>query len=215
MQIFPFQDWVSITNKWIEQKAQQYKAKSLFLPAGETPKELYADWRKHSPGFLEQLHLMQVDDVIDSEKEGLFRKFFREELPLYRVRYPQKGMVADLAILGVGTNGHIAFHEPGIPWSFEFGEVDLANDTKLRLGLESSARGITFGAATFLQAKAIMLIVKGKKEEAYHKFMQADSSIPVSALRSHADLTVVSEIAIPQSRGFSPGKDRLFSAENL
>ncbi|MCO5144036.1 MAG: 6-phosphogluconolactonase [Oligoflexia bacterium] len=215
MQIFPFQDWVQTTNKWIEQKVQQYQAKSLFLPAGDTPKELYADWRKNSPDFLEKLHLLQVDDVIDSEKEGLFKKFFRDELPLYRVKYPQKGITADLAILGLGTNGHIAFHEPGLPWTFDFGEVDLADDTKKRLSLENSARGLTYGAATFLQAKAILLIVKGRKEDAYQKFMQKDADLPASALRSHSDLTLISEISTTQSRGFSPGKDRLFSAENL
>jgi len=183
------------TEAWLENRVRRYGAHSLFLPAGDTPKPLYARWRKNPPAYLAGMRLLQVDDVTTGTSKGLFARFFREELPALTVVAPEKEESADLAILGLGTNGHVAFHEPGLPMSFRFGEVDLANDTAARLKLEPGTKGITYGVGAFVNAKAILLVVRGEgKREVFEKLKLGDPSVPASGLLSHPDLTVLTDL---------------------
>jgi len=183
------------TEAWLESRVKRYGAKSLFLPAGETPKPLYARWRKSPPAYLRNLKLLQVDDVTTGAGKGVFARFFREELPGFIVVPPVKEEGADLAILGLGTNGHVAFHEPGIPFDFSFGEVDLHDDTARRLGLEPGTKGITYGVGAFRKAQAILLVVRGEnKREVYERLKKGDPSLPASGLLDHPDLTFLTEL---------------------
>lgn len=183
------------TEKWLENRVKRYGAQSLFLPAGETPKPLYARWRKAAPAYLKGLRLLQVDDVSTGKETGMFARFFQEELPTFHVEPPVKEAKADLAILGLGTNGHVAFHEPGLPSSFRFGEVDLADDTALRLKLEPGTRGITYGVGTFFESKAILLVVRGENKRAIlERLKKGDPSLPATGLLRHPDLTVLTDL---------------------
>lgn len=183
------------TEKWIENRVKRYGARSLFLPAGETPRPLYARWRKAEPGYLKGLRLLQVDDVSTGKEKGMFARFFQEELPGFDVEPPVKEEKADLAILGLGTNGHVAFHEPGIPSSFRFGEVDLADDTASRLKLEPGTKGVTYGVGAFFEAKAILLVVRGQnKKEALERLKKGDPTLPATGLLNHPDITVLTDL---------------------
>jgi len=185
---------IAITEEWIQRRVEKYQARSLFLPAGETPKPLYAKWRERWPSFLEGVDLLQVDDVLNGSGKDMFSNFFRQELPGRIVKYPVKGGKADLAILGFGTNGHVAFHEPFLPADFSFGEVDLEAETAKRLGIESTAKGITYGVGTFLQCRAILLVVRGAgKQKVFDRFLQGDPKVPASGLKEHADLVVLKD----------------------
>lgn len=185
---------IATTEEWIRVRVEKYKAKSLFLPAGETPKPLYAKWRERWPTFLEEVDLLQVDDVLNGSGRDMFAKFFRQELPGRQVKYPFQGGKADLAILGLGTNGHVAFHEPYLQKEFSFGEVDLEEETAKRLGIEPSAKGITYGVGTFLQCQAILLVVRGAgKQKVFDRFLQGDLKVPASGLKEHADLVVLKD----------------------
>lgn len=191
------QDFIIQAEDWLKNRVSKYSAKSLFLPAGETPKPLYAKWRSKPPAFLKDMKLLQVDDVIEGPKAHLFAKFFAEELPGYNVEPPIKEGKADLAILGLGTNGHVAFHEPGIPSSFTFGEVSLHADTAARLSLPTGTKARTYGVGAFYQAKAILLIVRGEnKREAFERLLKEDPSIPASGLARHPDLTILTDLEL-------------------
>lgn len=191
MELLSKQDGVRAAEDWLQDRLKRYRVGSLFLPAGETPKRLYAEWRAHPPAYLRGLRLLQVDDVLDGPGQGMFARFFAEELPGVEVVPPVREDSADLAILGLGTNGHVAFHEPGLPPSFSFGEVALAADTVNRLNLPLGTRGVTYGVGAFLRAKAILLIVKGaSKKAAWERFEKGDASLPATALKAHSDLSV-------------------------
>ena len=185
---------IAATEQWLASRVERHKARSLFLPAGETPKPLYAKWRKEWPAYLSGLKLMQVDDVLTGTGAGVFARFFQDELPGHPVIRPVQESKADLAILGLGTNGHVAFHEPGLPMSFRFGEVLLESDTARRLSLEAGTKGITYGVGVFSEAKAILLVVRGEsKKSAFEKFLKNDPSVPASGLLTHPDLTVLKD----------------------
>lgn len=194
MQILRTKESVPECNAWLRDRAGRYEAQSLYLPAGETPKPLYADWRAH-PERIARFRLYQVDDVAEGPKAGLFARFFQEELPGFSVEAPTRDVQADLAILGLGTNGHLAFHEPGLPTHFRFGRVALHDDTCARLGLAPGTHGISFGIGAFLATKAVLVLVRGaNKERALRALEKGEEGWPATALLQHPDLTVISEI---------------------
>ena len=170
--------------------------RALFLPAGGTMRPVYAKWREEVPSALKQLELLQMDEVIEGEKNGLFQAFFREELPMLRVfdlgEKPFLGKSS--AILGLGLNGHVAFHEPGLPLDFAFGEVNLSETSARELGVKIGCRAKTYGLGTFLKCESLLLVVTGEKKRAvYQRLMSEDPSLPATALLTHPNLTILAD----------------------
>ena len=187
--------WVGVANDWLREKVLQYDALSLYLPAGETPTKLYADWNRSPPSVLERLTLYQLDDIAEGSGKGRFASEFEKKLPRRLIHPPTADIQADLVILGYsGLNGHVAFHEPGIPDTFRFGEVKLRPESAHSLGLQAGTKAITFGLGALLATKAALLIGIGKeKRKVLDQALAGDTSLPVTALlQKHSDLTVLS-----------------------
>lgn len=108
----------------------------------------------------------------------------------------------DLAILGLGRNGHIAFNEPGSDWNAGTRLVALTEKTRAAQAVlypdpaEVPAAGLTMGVATIKRAKAILLLVAGDgKDEAVAALLRGvpDKNWPVTALLDHPNVTVVAD----------------------
>lgn len=108
----------------------------------------------------------------------------------------------DLAILGLGPNGHIGFNEPGSDWSASTHVVALSAETRAMHAAQTQAKfpipnfGITMGIATIFAARKILLLVAGgAKVNALAALRRAkpDSAWPVTALLTHRNLKVLSE----------------------
>jgi glucosamine-6-phosphate deaminase len=108
----------------------------------------------------------------------------------------------DLAILGLGTNGHIAFNEPGADWSSATHVVELSSETRAVHLFQQGGRqpipahGLTMGVATIRAAREILLLVAGEgKRSALEALCRGrpDPRWPVTSLLDHPALTVVSE----------------------
>lgn len=106
----------------------------------------------------------------------------------------------DLAILGLGRNGHIGFNEPGSDWTSRTRIADLADLTRQAQGglyaqpEEVPQRGLTMGIATIRAARSILLLVDGQgKQEALDALLGGgeDRAWPVTALIHHPSLTVM------------------------
>jgi len=201
MKTLYFSDDQSLTeaaDEWLQAAIAKFKAKSVFLPAGNTPRHLYAHWTKKQPAYLQSLQLYQIDEVISERHPKMFEKFFQEHLlvPGVKVVPPREsqGVQADLTIVGLGKNGHLAFHEPGLRKDFFFGEVELETMTKQTLQLERSAKGITYGLSAFMNSKAILLLVKGESKQAiFEDFLAHHGDAPVNGLHDHPNLTIMAE----------------------
>ena len=66
MQISSFKDnteLVQKVNEWCVNYISKYNAKSIYLPAGNTPKAIYKDWEQGQPNWLKELTFLQMDDV--------------------------------------------------------------------------------------------------------------------------------------------------------
>jgi glucosamine-6-phosphate deaminase len=105
----------------------------------------------------------------------------------------------DVTFLGLGSNGHIAFNEPGTPFDSRTRIVTLTESTRAaNASLFPDGRvpthAITMGIATILQSKSIVLLASGeKKQAAIERLRNGDSSeeFPASALWKHPDVTVL------------------------
>jgi galactosamine-6-phosphate isomerase len=104
----------------------------------------------------------------------------------------------DLAILGLGMNGHIGMNEPGTsaasrshvttldPLTQQTAQKYFSRQQELR-------EGITLGLATLMESKNIFLLVNGgHKAGIARKMLEEDISeqLPATLLRSHPRLTV-------------------------
>jgi glucosamine-6-phosphate deaminase len=108
----------------------------------------------------------------------------------------------DLAILGLGTNGHIAFNEPGDDWNAATHVVTLAPSTRraqhhLFAGeAEIPTQGLTMGIATIRAARSVLLLAMGEGKAAALAALRAgkpDPAWPATALLDHPDLTVFAD----------------------
>lgn len=106
----------------------------------------------------------------------------------------------DLQLLGIGTDGHIAFNEPG---------SSLASRTRLAVLTEQTRRdnarffgslddvpklAISMGVGTILESRQILLLATGaNKADAVRSFIEGPvtSQIPATALQLHPMVTVL------------------------
>jgi N-acetylglucosamine-6-phosphate deacetylase len=106
----------------------------------------------------------------------------------------------DLQILGIGTNGHIGFAEPGTSFSTRTMRIHLTENTRrdnarfFEGHLDAvPEKAITMGIATILEAKEILLLATGeKKASVIAKALKAgiSSSVPASSLRLHKNARI-------------------------
>ena len=104
-----------------------------------------------------------------------------------------------LTFLGLGSNGHIAFNEPGTPFDSRTHVVALSESTRRAnaaffLDQPVPTHAITMGIATILESKRIVLLASGaKKKDAIARLRSGDVSVdfPASALWNHADVLVL------------------------
>jgi glucosamine-6-phosphate deaminase len=98
----------------------------------------------------------------------------------------------DLAVLGVGENGHIAFNEPGSGVDSRARIVDLTPETVAQASAywdnayPVPTQAMTVGIANLLEAKRIVLLASGKsKAAALRRALEAPMSddVPASFLR--------------------------------
>ena len=101
----------------------------------------------------------------------------------------------DLAVLGLGRNGHVAFNEPGSAPDSRTRVVQLAPDT-IAPSLPSTA--ITMGVATICEARRVLLVTTGAHKAAALTaalFGPVTTDVPASLLRGHERLQVVADDA--------------------
>lgn len=184
-------------SNWVQERVRRFGAKTIFIPAGNTPIPLYQFWEKERPEFLKGLTLLQIDDVLTGNQKGVFKEFFDKHLPSYRsqMQYIESAeQVADLAILGLGVNGHVAFHEPGIDNKFYSGCVKLTPKTCEYLNLEPGTWGITYGVDAFIRCKSILMTVTGRgKRDVLDRLLKEDRTLPATALLHHSDMTLLTD----------------------
>jgi glucosamine-6-phosphate deaminase len=197
--------FVQAVNQWCESRKAEYAAKSLYLPTGSTPIPIYKSWETNKPSFLQGLTLGQLDEVITGPETGVFDRFFKTSLPSFATQFipfAQAKTAPDLVILGIGLNGHVAFHEPGYPATLFRGIVTVADEDCDAMKMPRGTQADTFGTASFLESKAVLLLARGASKTSLLErlFNDEKADFPAAYLRGHRDLTILmDENAKPQS----------------
>ena len=105
----------------------------------------------------------------------------------------------DLQLLGIGTNGHIAFNEPADKFTDEAFKVTLTqstiNSNQQYFGDVPMPRyAMTMGIGSIMRSKKILLIATGEKKAKAIKAMvsgEITPQIPCSILNEHSDVVVM------------------------
>lgn len=124
-----------------------------------------------------------------------------EECVRYEHLLSSKGPI-DIILLGIGTNGHIGFNEPGTELDSMTHEVFLHESTRndnarfFNSLQDVPTHAITIGIQSILKSKEIILLVSGEnKAEALHRLLKGEPSIdfPASWLHLHNNVTVFAD----------------------
>lgn len=108
----------------------------------------------------------------------------------------------DLQILGIGSNGHIAFNEPGTPFDSLTHVVDLKESTIKDNSRffnsidEVPKKSITMGLTSIIRAKKIVIIITGEnKKDVLARLLTGKISedLPASILHNHPDVTIYAD----------------------
>lgn len=201
----------------------------LALPAGGTPVPLYAELaRRQRAGKLDlrRTHLFQLDELVGVPPgdERSFHRFLKRHVvdslgaagrshlldgdapdPESEIARHARSLAelggADLVLLGLGRNGHVAFNEPGSAAGDGARVVDLCPTTRSALAPRFRAdgpprRGMTLGLAEIGAGKRIALLVTGGSKAEVLCALVRDAPSPerpATLLAGHRDFLVLAD----------------------
>lgn len=201
----------------------------LGLATGSTPLGLYQELiRLYEKGEIDfsQITTFNLDEYLGLEASSpnsyhfyMFHNFFnyinikkenifipkgitekpKEDCLRYEEKIKEKGGI-DLQILGIGSNGHIGFNEPGSSFRSLIRVVSLNKKTIrdnarfFKNKKDVPKKAISMGIRTILSAKEIVLLASGeKKSEIIEKVInkKVTKKVPASCLKKHKNVTFI------------------------
>jgi glucosamine-6-phosphate deaminase len=194
----------------------------ISVPTGRTPEPLYRSVRENwSRAIWRMLRYIQLDEYIDPPPgTETFAKTLAKQLfePL-EIAEEARGSIRDpgnpeegprmdrllekeplkLCLLGLGSNGHVAFNEPGDQQS-GYHRVELAPETiaanfprEIAEGRSAPIEALTIGLDQVLAAARVLLWVPQREKQPLLDRVLAgpvDPALPATALLGHRDLVV-------------------------
>ena len=200
----------------VEEQITKHPLSKLGLPTGSTPLGMYdelvkreLDW-SHIITFNLDVYLMNVNHP--QSYQNYMRKNLFDRTNIYpdNSHFPFRPFSAfedkistskgiDLCILGLGTNGHIAFNEPGSAFDSRTRVMNLTEQTITDNSRffddvgDVPTQAITMGLGTIMDSKRIILMVSGDhKINILNVAMNAAQTIdvPASVLQEHDNLEI-------------------------
>lgn len=200
----------------------------LGLATGSTPLGLYAkmaeDHRENGTSYAE-CRAVNLDEYVglDAESDQSYVYFMRENLFKHidiklenthiengkavdkdgecaRYNALLDELRQDIQVLGIGSNGHIAFNEPGTPFDSVTHVVDLTESTikdnsRLFNSIDEVPRqAFTMGLSNIMNAKKILILANDEgKANAIRELVNGEvrEEIPATVLRNHPDCILI------------------------
>jgi glucosamine-6-phosphate deaminase len=204
----------------------------LALPTGHTPVALYEEMaRRAEDGRLDlgEATVFLLDEYVGLSPEheasnlSFLDRHLLSSVPVGTVICPD-GRVADpdaetatyeatiggvggldLAVLGIGRNGHIGLNEPGTPEDSRTRVAELTPSSRRDLAWGFGGRvrdvpktGYTLGLGTIMEARALLLLATGEAKARILRRALTGSvteKVPASLLRRHPSLLVMADEA--------------------
>jgi len=200
----------------VKRQIKKHPLSKLALPTGDTPLGMYdelvkreLDW-SHVITFNLDVYLMNINHP--ESYQSYMRKNLFDRTNIYpdHSHFPFRpfsvfedkiagSMGIDLCILGIGTNGHIAFNEPGTSFLSRTRVVNLdeqtIQDNSRFFGSidDTPKQAITMGLGTIMESKKIVLMANGvNKLNILNVAMNGEvtESVPASVLQNHDNVKV-------------------------
>jgi glucosamine-6-phosphate deaminase len=229
LRVLPAAAWASVVAGAFLERLRARPGLRVCLPTGDTPGPLYAELAARdarSPdGAYAQATVVLLDEWLglppgDSARcdVRLRRELLDRLAPpprfvgidvdasddsLAALAHDRAARGLDLALLGLGMNGHVGFNEPGSRPDDATRVVRLARSTReaamARYGaVQAPTGGITVGLARLLEAEDAWLLVTGAhKASILRRALRSPEGpdCPASYLRRHPRLTVFADEA--------------------
>lgn len=200
----------------VEEQITKHPLTKLGLPTGSTPFGMYdelvnkkLDW-KSVITFNLDAYLMNITHP--ESYQSYMRKNLFDRTNIYpdNSHFPFRPFSAfedkikgskgiDLCILGIGSNGHIAFNEPGSSFKSRTRVVNLDEQTIIDNARffdsvdDVPTQAITMGLGTIMESKKIVLIANGvKKKSILNQAMLGiiTEDVPASILQNHKNVKI-------------------------
>ena len=157
----------------------------------------------HPESYYAFMHRNLFDQIDIPEENTHVPSGLGEDLEAQSKKYDEMidESPVDIQLLGIGSDGHIAFNEPGTPFDSGTHVTDLAEST-----IKDNCRffdndiskvptqAVTQGIGTIMKAKNILLIATGaNKAQAVKDMLEGpiDESCPASILQKHDSVVVI------------------------
>ncbi|CAN5556405.1 glucosamine-6-phosphate deaminase [soil metagenome] len=237
LRVLPVGEWASALAGFLSARLYEYPAMRLVLPTGDTPAALYAELVEtagRGEVSFADAELLLLDEYVGlapddpARCDATLRAQLVDRLAVRPRAFhavavdtlaPEAAADAhdavaagglDIALVGLGRNGHIGFNEPGSTSDSPTRVVPLTPES-----IAASAgygahgrptRGITLGLRRLLQAREVWLLVTGAhKTEVLRAALEGPETpdVPASYLRRHPRLFVFADEKA--AAGASPG----------
>ena len=183
----------------------------LILPTGSTPIGLYKELVNRQLDWSTTTTFNLDEYIINPNHPQSYHSFMKKHLfdriNIYpnNCNFPDRNTQAyediisevDLCILGIGSNGHIAFNEPSSSFDSVTRVVDLTEETikdnsRFFPTIEDvPTQAITMGLKPIMSSKKIIIMANGKhKKDILEQAMYGDitEDIPASILQTHTNM---------------------------
>lgn len=205
----------------VVKEAHESGAEVFGLATGSTPETLYREIRKSDLDFSDKT-AVNLDEYVglSPEHPQSYHVFMDEHLFVdkpFKMSFIPNGLEEeekeiahydqvlrehpiDLQILGIGTNAHIGFNEPGTPFDTHTHKVELTQETvdanKRYFDSESDVPRYAYsmGIRSIMSANKILLLAYGKnKAEAIEQTLRGPvtEDVPSSILQTHPDVVMI------------------------
>ncbi len=195
----------------------EWPVTNIALPTGSTPIGMYEELVKKFDLEWTYVKTFNLDEyIMNPNHEQSYHSFMKKHLfdkinimpsqcyfpdrntKAYEKKMKDMGGI-DLCILGIGTNGHIAFNEPGSSFLSRTRVVDLSlqtiQDNSRFFGSvdDTPKQAITMGLGTIMESKKIILIANGDhKLNILNVAMNGEvtEDVPASIVQTHNNVEV-------------------------
>ena len=200
----------------VERQLKKQPLSKLVLPTGSTPLGMYDELVKRKLDWSHTITYNLDEYIMNPDHPCSYHSYMRKNLfdktNIYpdHCHFPYRPTLSfedkinanrgiDLCILGIGSNGHIAFNEPGSSFLSRTRVVDLDEQTiqdnsRFFGSVEDTPKqAITMGLGTIMESKKIVLMANGDhKLNILNVAMNGEvtEDVPASILQNHENVKV-------------------------
>ena len=216
---------VNAVASMVMEKISAHPASVIGLATGRTMEPVYASLAeqvRNSEVSLENTFFFMLDEYVglpDNHPSGFqfyIKKHVIEPLkldesqfafppanvpdgPLHYEESIKESNGVDLQLLGIGTNGHVGFNEPGSQKNSRTRIVTLTEETiaanrDLFIDSNIPVEALTMGIGTILESKSLVMLATGKSKADVVKYLlnhHDEKNCPATFLKSHPHFTLV------------------------